>query len=109
MSAPASRSLRKRFAVTAMAMAACGAGAMLLVSAPTGARAQGVDYYSTLSSSQLWYERNSIFAQHGYCFKSQRGIATFGRVCHPPFGRLPGHMRRVVNNIEAWERRRGCR
>jgi hypothetical protein len=30
------------------------------------------------SCDQLWYERNSIYKQEGYCFKTQRAIAAFG-------------------------------
>lgn len=67
-----------------------------------------VDYYSTLSCAQLWHERNSILARHGYCFKSERAIAVFGNVCRPPYGALPDNLQRVVHGIVAWERRRGC-
>lgn len=68
----------------------------------------GSDYYAGLSCGQLWYERNAIFARYGYCFKSERGIATFGAGCHPPFGRLPSNLRRVVNHIKRVERWKGC-
>jgi len=68
----------------------------------------GVDYYSTLSCKQLWYERNSIYARFGHCFTSERAIATFGRGCQPPYGKLPANLSRVVRDIEAWEKRRGC-
>jgi hypothetical protein len=30
------------------------------------------------SCDQLWYERNAIYKQEGYCFKTQRAIAAFG-------------------------------
>jgi YARHG domain len=84
------------------------------VSLPThGAHAgddsnSGQNYYAGLNCNQLWYERNAIFASKGYCFKSQRGIATFGKSCHPPYGELPDNLRRVVKEIKGWERRRGC-
>ena len=68
----------------------------------------GEDYYAGLDCNQLWYERNAIFASKGYCFKSQRAIATFGERCQPPYGELPDHLLRVVKEIKAWERRRGC-
>jgi len=64
--------------------------------------------YSAMSCGQLWYERNSIFAQYGYCFRTQQGISAFGRGCFPPYGRLPPGAQRRVNDIIAWERRRGC-
>lgn len=87
---------------------ACG-----IASAATGARAgdpddSGVDYYAQLSCDQLWYERNAIYARHGYCFKKSRAIATFGRGCKPPYGQLPGNLQNVVRDIQAWEKRRGC-
>jgi hypothetical protein len=69
----------------------------------------GVDYYSQLSCEQLWYERNAIFARHGYCFEKPRAIATFGRGCKPPYGKLPSNMSAVVRDIRGWEKRRGCR
>ena len=69
----------------------------------------GTNYYAGLNCGQLWYERNSIFASNGYCFKSRRAIATFGRRCHTPYGRLPNHLRRVVSEIKGWERHRRCR
>ena len=79
----------------------------------TGARAGdpdggGVDYYSQLSCNQLWYERNAIFARHGYCFEKPRAIATFGHGCKPPYGKLPSNLSAVVRDIRGWEKRRGC-
>jgi hypothetical protein len=68
----------------------------------------GRDYYSGLSCGRLWYERNRIYARYGYCFKSARAIATFGRGCFSPFGRVPGHQRRVINHIQRIERYKGC-
>ena len=88
---------------------ACG-----IAIAATGAHAgdpevSGVDYYSQLSCGQLWYERNAIFARHGYCFKNPRAIQTFGQGCQPPYGQLPSNLQGVVRNIQAWEQKRGCR
>lgn len=82
---------------------AIGAAAMLLMTFATPAAA-----YSQLSCGQLWYERNRIYAEYGYCFQTQQAIATFGRRCHPPYGRLPPHAQAQVNAIVGWERRRGC-
>ena len=89
-------------------------GVVLACGMATGSRAgdpdeSGVDYYAQLSCDQLWYERNAIYARHGYCFKKPRAIATFGRGCKPPFGQLPGNLQNVVRDIQAWEKRRGCR
>jgi hypothetical protein len=68
-------------------------------------KAQG---YRELSCGQLWYERNSIFAEYGYCFKTPQAINTFGRGCFPPYGRMPPRAQRTVNEIMHWERRKGC-
>lgn len=35
------------------------------------------DYWS-MSCEQLWYERNAIYKAHGYCFRTERAIRTFG-------------------------------
>ncbi|MCB1511801.1 MAG: YARHG domain-containing protein [Hyphomicrobiaceae bacterium] len=68
----------------------------------------GSDYYAGLSCGRLWYERNRIYARYGYCFKSDRAIATFGRGCFAPYGRVPSHQRRVINRIQRIERAKGC-
>ena len=86
----------------AIALVAC---LLSLIAGSTQATAQG---YGSLSCGQLWYERNKIFADHGYCFKTDQAIATFGPACFPPYGRLPPHAQSRVNEIVAWERRKGC-
>ena len=58
--------------------------------------------------SDLWFARNQIYANNGYCFKSRRAINTFGRNCFPPYGRLSRNQQARVNAIKARERRRGC-
>lgn len=68
----------------------------------------GQSYYAGLNCQQLWYERNAIFARNGYCFSSPRAIATFGKGCKPPFGKLPSNLRSVVQEIKQWEASRGC-
>jgi hypothetical protein len=45
--------------------------------------------FPALSCGQLWYERNSIYSQFGYCFQTDQAIGAFGRGCFPPYGRLP--------------------
>jgi hypothetical protein len=61
-----------------------------------------------MSCGQLWHERNAIFAEHGYCFKTPQAINAFGRACFPPFGKLPLREQARVNDITQWERRKGC-
>lgn len=74
----------------------------------TPAQAQRTDYWN-LNCNQLWYERNLIYANRGYCFQTQRAIRTFGPRCYPPYGQLTDAEHRRVAEIIRWERRRGCR
>ncbi|MDE0588576.1 YARHG domain-containing protein [Halocynthiibacter sp. C4] len=66
------------------------------------------------SCDDLWFERNSIFAKYGYCFKSERGRQTFsnenckqgveaGNIMMPP------RERELVESILAKEIAIGCR
>lgn len=61
----------------------------------------------------LYLARNAIYFANGYCFKTQRAIATFGNAgCRwrndgeVPFTRLE---RANIDSITAVERRSGCR
>jgi hypothetical protein len=85
-----------------MGLVACVLG---LIGGPLPVKAQD---YGGLSCGQLWYERNAIFAKYGHCFKTEQAINAFGRACFPPYGRLPPHAQSTVNEIIAWERRKGC-
>lgn len=68
----------------------------------------GQNYYAGLNCNQLWYERNAIFARHGFCFSTPRGIKAFGKGCTPPYGKIPGNLKRVVKEIQGYEQRKGC-
>ncbi len=72
---------------------------------PTEAEARS---HASMSCYDLWYARNSIFADQGYCFESQRTINTFGRRCYSPYGRLSTWQKNQVSDIKYWERRKGC-
>jgi len=61
-----------------------------------------------LSCGELWHERNAIYARNGYCFETERARAVFGAGCFPPYGRLHGWEKRRVQELQMWERRRGC-
>jgi hypothetical protein len=65
--------------------------------------------YRYMTCDDLWYERNLIYADNGYCFKTQRAIRTFGRACFPPWGELSRSEQREVDLIVSWEKRKGCR
>ena len=86
-------------------------GAMLLAGQavfwmPTQAEAANPRY---MSCGELWYERNSIFADEGYCFRTRAAIRTFGERCYPPYGRLNRWEKERVNTLKYWERVKGCR
>ncbi len=93
--------LHKVFLAGALTLATTTAG----VTVSTPAQAQDL---SRLSCGQLWYERNAIFARFGYCFQTEQAINTFGPACFPPYGKLPPNAQSRVNEIIAWERRKGC-
>jgi len=57
---------------------------------------------------RLWYRRNAIYARNGYCFKTRRARAVFGRRCYPPYGRLSRWERRQVMRIRRRERALQC-
>jgi len=69
--------------------------------------AQAQDY-SSMTCGELWYERNLIYAENGYCFKTRRARNVFGRRCFPPYGKLSNYEKRQVNRIRRWEREFGC-
>jgi YARHG domain len=79
--------------------------AMLLEGVATAAAAN----YAYMSCNDLWYARNAIYAEAGYCFKTARARAVFGPGCFPPYGQLTSWQQDQVNQILYWERRRGCR
>ena len=64
--------------------------------------------YRYMSCDDLWYARNSIYADEGYCFKTERGQEAFGYGCTPPYGRLTRAEQAEVSAIQTWERRKGC-
>jgi hypothetical protein len=85
-----------------------GLGTVTAIGLLASAQIAGAQGYANLSCGQLWYERNAIFAQYGYCFKTPQAINAFGRACFPPYGRLPPSAQARVDEIILWERRRGC-
>ncbi len=77
----------------------------LQIAGAGSAAAQGL---SEMSCSELWYARNAIYAEAGYCFKTRRARAVFGRRCYPPYGELSRWQRRRVSQIQHWEDVKGC-
>ena len=64
--------------------------------------------YQNMSCGDLWYARNAIYAEAGYCFKTARARSVFGPGCFPPHGKLSRSQQRQVDLITAQERRKGC-
>jgi hypothetical protein len=64
------------------------------------------------SCSSLWYERNQIYKEAGYCFKTSRAIRAFGNsgCSYDDINDVPlsARQRAVVRDIAAQERRMGC-
>jgi hypothetical protein len=64
------------------------------------------------SCSSLWYERNQIYKDAGYCFKTSRAIRSFGNAgcSYDDINDVPlsAHQRAIVRNIVTQERRMGC-
>lgn len=92
---------KKLFSVLAIVGAATGVSLL----APAQAQAQDP---ADMSCQELWHARNKIYARNGYCFNTERAQSVFGRGCFPPYGRLSGWEKSRVNQIQMWERRKGC-
>lgn len=64
------------------------------------------------SCSSLWYERNQIYKDAGYCFKTSRAIRSFGNsgCAYDDINDVPlsARQRAAVRDIAAQERRMGC-
>ena len=62
---------------------------------------------------ELWGERNAVYADAGYCFRTARGIAAFGNGnCRYTDIRdvpLSARDRQKVNEITRQESQNGCR
>jgi YARHG domain len=88
----------KRHSVKRLAAAAC-------LTLSTLAPASAAD-----SCYDLWYARNLIFAENGFCFKSQLGMDTFAQFeCWTDAPKLTRAEQREVARIKAIEKRRGCK
>jgi YARHG domain len=65
---------------------------------------------SAESCADLWYQRNQIYADNGYCFKTQLGLDSFGNdgcfTRNPKFTRAE---QREIAAIKKEEKRRGCK
>jgi YARHG domain len=67
---------------------------------------------NTLADScyDLWYQRNLIYAQNGYCFSSSLARRTFSEFsCWTNNPQFTLDEQRHINQIKAEERRLGCK
>jgi hypothetical protein len=86
-------------------MAAAAMSAMLFLQLGGSAMAQD---YRDMSCEELWYERNAIYADKGYCFETARARRAFGPGCFPPYGELNRSEQEEVEEIKYLEQRKGC-
>ncbi len=78
-------------------------GATLLF-VTSGSMAQAASCYD------LWYERNLIYAENGYCFSTSLGKRAFaGYNCWTKNPALSGSEKQRVAQLRAEEKRRGCK
>jgi hypothetical protein len=68
--------------------------------------------YAQGACESLWRERNQIYKDAGYCFKTARAIRAFGNAgcSFDDIGDVPlsARQRAAVSDIVAQERRMGC-
>ncbi|NEU13160.1 YARHG domain-containing protein [Methylobacterium sp. BTF04] len=73
----------------------------------------GAPAHAAFPCDALWGERNAVYAEAGYCFRTPRGIAAFGNAaCRFDDIRdvpLSARDRRKVEEITREERQNGCR
>ena len=62
------------------------------------------------SCYDLWYERNQIYRENGYCFTTKLARETFGNAgCFTSNPKLSKFEARDVKEIRLEEKRRGCK
>lgn len=88
-----------------------GIVAISTLNASTMPRARAQPYGS--QCDQLWIERNAIYKERGYCFKTQRAISYFGNAgcMYDVEAQLPlsPYDRTRIAEIRNSERALGCR
>jgi hypothetical protein len=61
------------------------------------------------SCYDLWYARNEIYAENGYCFVTDLAISTFGNDdCYTKHPHFTKHEQHQINAIVAEEKSRHC-
>jgi hypothetical protein len=67
-------------------------------------------HFVGFSCGDLWYFRNQIFDEAGYCFKTDRAIAAFGNdgCVSGSYSILNKYERANVNMLKSLEQAKGC-
>lgn len=64
------------------------------------------------SCGEAWFQRNQIYKDNGYCFKTARAIRAFGNAgcSYDDVGDVPlsARQRATVADLRAFERSNGC-
>ncbi len=97
--------MNKYSATCTWALAAFCAASTATMAVP--APAQAGDFQG-MTCSELWYERNSIYAENGFCFQTARARAEFGKACFAPYGKLSSSEQQTVKYIKQAERKKHC-
>ncbi|WP_375463261.1 YARHG domain-containing protein [uncultured Methylobacterium sp.] len=67
---------------------------------------------SAQDCAEAWYQRNAIYKQGGYCFRTPRAISAFGNAgcTYDAVEDVPlsARQRAAVAEIQAFERANGC-
>lgn len=106
--------LNKILASSLLAAAALAGGASLAQAGDPVADAHGYylnkKHFKHFACDDLWYFRNQIFAQAGYCFKTDRAIAAFGNdsCSSGSYSILNRYERANVNMLKSIEEAKGC-
>lgn len=73
-----------------------------------GAQTAQAGEYAAMECGELWYARNAIYADHGFCFKTARARSVFGSYCTTSRVSLSRRENRIVAEIKRHERNHGC-
>ena len=95
--------------LSAVGVASIALGALAGAALQPAQAQEGREGYRDMSCGELWHERNAIYAEAGYCFRTERARRVFGRGCFRPYGRLTSWQSERVARIQRWEARKGCR
>lgn len=88
------------------------AAAIVLAGVVWASQSQAQVPYSAMDCDELWFARNLIFKDSGYCFRTARAIRQFGnagcRYDDQESVPLSNVDRQNIRAIQSWEARRGC-